>query len=176
MKRTAVLISTVLIVLLALSASGCVWSTTNSTTNSTTTKDYTQHYNDAFKTGNFTGASFNKSKSADNNDLYTAVFTSETGNDTATVAIEVLSSQTAAQTKCGQVVMNDTNAGYLNVSTVAGSNYTVFSPGSVTPWGTVKSEWFGVNTNSGQGLLVYLSQDSGADNNWTVTTLSTTGT
>ena len=70
MKRTAVLISTVLIVLLALSASGC----TSSTTNSTTAKDYTQHYDDAFARNFTASVSFSKSKSTDNNDLYTGGF------------------------------------------------------------------------------------------------------
>ena len=173
MKRMAVLISAVLIVLVAISASGC----TSSTTNSTTAKDYTQHFNDAFK-GNLTViSSFSKSKSADNNDLYTGVFngTSSKGS-TATFAIEIMPSQAAAQAKFDKVVANQTSAGYLNASALLGkSNATIFNQSDVTPMGTVNSEWTGVNVQTGSFVAVYLTQDSGADNNWTVTTWTLTG-
>ena len=173
MKRMAVLISAVLIVLVAISASGC----TSSTTNSTTAKDYTQHFNDAFK-GNLTViSSFSKSKSADNNDLYTGVFngTSSKGS-TATFAIEIMPSQAAAQAKFDKVVANQTSAGYLNASALLGrSNATIFNSGDVTPMGTITSEWTGVNVQTGSFVAVYLTQDSGADNNWTVTTWTLTG-
>jgi len=172
MKRIAVLISAVLIVLIAISASGC----TSSTTNSTAAKDYTQHYNDAFK-GNLTViSSFSKSKSADNNDLYTGVFNGTSSNgSTATFAIEIMPSQAAAQAKFDKVVANQTSAGYLNASSLLGSNATIFNPGDVTPMGTVTSEWTGVNVQTGTFVAVYLAQDSGADNNWTVTTWTLTG-
>jgi len=174
MKRIAALISAVLIVLVAISASGC----TSSTTNSTTAKDYTQHYNDAFKQNLTVISSFSKSKSTDNNDLYTGVFNGTSSNgSTATFAIEIMPSQTAAQAKFDQVVANQISAGYLNASALLGkSNATIFNPGDVTPMGTVKSEWTGVNVQTGTFVAVYLTQDSGADNNWTVTTFTLTGT
>jgi hypothetical protein len=169
MKRTAVLISTVLIVLLALSASGCTSSP------STTAKDYTQHYNDAFARNFTASVSFSKSKSTDNNDLYTGGF-ANVSNGTATFAIEIMPSQTAAQTKFDQVVANATNAGYTNASSLSSlvgkGNVSFFSPGDVSPMGTVQSEWTGVNVQTGQFFAVYVTQDSGADNNWTVTTFT----
>jgi hypothetical protein len=169
MKRTAVLISTVLIVLLALSASGCTSSP------STTAKDYTQHYNDAFARNFTASVSFSKSKSTDNNDLYTGGF-ANASNGTATFAIEIMPSQTAAQTKFDQVVANATNAGYTNASSLSSlvgkGNVSFFSPGDVSPMGTVQSEWTGVNVQTGQFFAVYVTQDSGADNNWTVTTFT----
>jgi hypothetical protein len=172
MKRIAVLISAVLIILVAISACGCTSSTTPSATPSPTAKDYTQHYNDAFNTKNFTGASFSKSKSTDNNDLYTGVF-ANASNGTVTFAIEIMPSQTAAQTKFDQVVANKTNAGYINASALIGQgNATFFSPGTVSPMGTVQSEWTGVNVQTSQLVAIYLTQDSGADNSWTVTTMT----
>ena len=171
MKGKAVLISTVLIVLLALSASGC----TSSTTNSTTAKDYTQHYDDAFARNFTASVSFSKSKSTDNNDLYTGGF-ANASNGTATFAIEIMPSQTAAQTKFDQVVANETNAGYTNASSLSSlvgkGNVSFFSPGDVSPMGTVKSEWVGVNVQTASIVAVYVTQDSGADNNWTVTTFA----
>jgi type IV pilus biogenesis protein CpaD/CtpE len=176
MKRMAVLTSAVLIVLVAISASGC----TSSTTNSTTAKDYTQHYIDAFKANqtNLTViSSFTKSKSTDNNDLYTGVFNGTSSNGTMTFAIEIMPSQAAAQTKFDKVVANQTSAGYVNASAVLGkSNATIFNQGAVTPMGTVNSEWWGLNLQSGTIVAVYLTQDAGADNNWTVTTWTLTGT
>ncbi len=172
MKRTAVLICTVLIVLLALSACGCTSSTTNSTTNSATTTNYTQHYNDAFNTRNFTGASFSKSTTSDNHDLYTSVF-ANVSNSTATFAIEIMPSQSAAQTAFDQVVANKTDAGYINASSLVGSgNATIFGSGTMSPMGTVQSEWTGVNVQTGQFVALYVTQDSGADNNWTLTTFT----
>ena len=143
MKRTAVLISTVLIVLLALSASGC-----------------TQHYDDAFARNFTASVSFSKSKSADNNDLYTGGF-ANASNGTATFAIEIMPSQTAAQTKFDQVVANETNAGYTNASSLSSlvgkGNVSFFSPGDVSPMGTVQSEWTGVNVQTASIVAVYVT-------------------
>ncbi|MGZ8884774.1 MAG: hypothetical protein ACXW0U_07690 [Halobacteriota archaeon] len=169
MKRK--LVAVLLIGILALTAcsvSGCT---------STTAKDYSQHYNDAFKSVNATVISpFSKSKSTDNNDLYTGAgkYTESgyTANNT-TVAIEIMPSQTAAQAKFDKVVADQMSAGYSNIT----SSTTVPPTGYLSPMGTVKSAWLGVKNQTGEpvGMQILLTQDSGADNNWTVSTVTFAG-
>jgi hypothetical protein len=82
-------------------------------------------------------------------------------------------SQSAAQTAFDQLVANKTNAGYINASSFVGNgNATIFGSGAMSPMGTVQSEWTGVNVQTGQFVALYVTQDSGADNNWTVTTFT----
>jgi hypothetical protein len=169
MKRKLVAVLLIgIMALTACSVSGCT---------STTAKDYTQHYNDMFK-GNVTGwtltveSPFSKSKSTDNNDLYTSLFKLVGyASANATVAIEILPSQTAAQTKFDQVVVNQKSAGYSNLSITSQG----YNAGDQTPMGTVKSVWSGTKTQTGSVVGVWLTQDSGADNSWTVTTMTVTG-
>ena len=70
-------------------------------------------------------------------------------------------SQTAAQTKFDQVVANETNAGYTNASSLSSlvgkGNVSFFSPGDVSPMGTVKSEWVGVNVQTASIVAVYVT-------------------
>ena len=162
------LVAVLLIVFMALTAcsiSGCT---------STTAKDYSQHYTDAFKSANATiTVPFSKSKSADNNDLYTGVgIYTEPGYvaNNITVTIEIMPSQTAAQTKFDKVVADQMSAGYSNITSIP----SVPPTGNVTPMGTVKSAWVGVKNQTGEpvGIQILLTQDSGADNNWTVSTVT----
>jgi hypothetical protein len=164
-QKLAAILLIGIMALTACSISGCT---------STTAKDYSQHYTDAFKSANATiTVPFSKSKSADNNDLYTGVgIYTEPGYvaNNITVTIEIMPSQTAAQTKFDKVVADQMSAGYSNIT----SSTTVPPTGNVTPMGTVKSAWLGVKNQTGEpvGIQILLTQDSGADNNWTVSTVT----
>jgi hypothetical protein len=171
MKRKLIAVFVIgIMALTACSVSGCT---------STTAKDYSQHYNDVFK-GNATGidvttvSPFSKSKSTDNNDLYTGLFKA-TGstNANATATVEIMPSQTAAQTKFDQTVANQMSAGYTNAS----SRSTGYNAGDASPMGTVTSAWSGAKAQTGDSsvMFIFVIQDPGADNNWTVVTMTFTG-
>ena len=136
LKKVAAII--VLVMVASLSVVGCTVNTTSPSSTPTPTPDYSSHFADKLVAN---GATTITPMTLASNNTYVGTY--QMINETVTIQITTMGSESAAKSQYGALLLEKTNEGFVSRNATYASGY-----GALTVFGTTTAGWDGIKMNN----------------------------